>query len=287
MTMRKLALTGANAFFVAFITLAITAFSFPVQAQKSVYYVASFNIQNLGKTKMSKAPVRKYLAEVVREFDVVAVQEVSDVTEKAPKALLDEINKKGSLYSLLLSPRSGQQADDKSSQEQYAFYYNTDRVEVVGNASLYNDSKNNYFKREPYSARFKIKSTDLTFTVTQIHTQPELAVQEIDALIHVYNGLKKRFDTGNHIIVGDFNAGCSYATPDDLRGLKIRTSRELVWIIGDDEDTNLAEKPCAYDRIIITKTLQSQHHQWGIANWFTDKAISDHWPVWISFKAAQ
>ena len=42
--------------------------------------IATFNIENLGKTKVSKPAILKYLATTVRKFDIVAVQEVSDIS---------------------------------------------------------------------------------------------------------------------------------------------------------------------------------------------------------------
>lgn len=284
-TLRHLTLRST----IVLVAMAWVVIATPANAQKSTYYVASFNIQNLGQTKVSKTPVRRYLAEVVREFDIVAVQEVSDVHEKTPGILLDEVNSDGSKYQVLLSPRTGLQPEDHSSQEQYAFYYNAARIEILGEASLYDDAAHNYFRREPYTAHFKVKGTDLTFTVTQIHTAPARAVQEIDALIHVYQGLASRFPgETNHVIVGDFNGSCNYAKPEQLKALAIRKSRDLVWVVGDDEDTTVSESThCAYDRIITTRAMLPNHYQWGIASWFTDKAISDHWPVWISFKPAQ
>ena len=40
---------------------------------------------------------------------------------------------------------------------------------------------------------------------------------------------------------------------------------------------------CAYDRLVADSALFSYFKLWGIANWFTDKKISDHWPVWVTF----
>jgi len=48
----------------------------PVERKENTISVASFNIQVFGTTKMGKPAVMKYLADVVRRFDVVAIQEV-------------------------------------------------------------------------------------------------------------------------------------------------------------------------------------------------------------------
>ncbi len=247
--------------------------------------IASFNIQNLGPKKAKNATIMRYLAAIIRHFDIVAVQEVSDVSERVPGLLLAEVNATGKAYGMLLSPRSGRQPDDRASQEQYAFYFDTARIEPLGDAGLFDDSAADLFQREPYTARFALKGSTLTFAVTQIHTRPESAVTEIDALFQVHGDVARRYPgEANQIILGDFNAGCSYASADDLRGLRLRGA-QFRWIVPDDADTTVSPGThCAYDRIVVTRELASRFGQWGVARWFDDKRISDHWPVWVSLK---
>jgi endonuclease/exonuclease/phosphatase family metal-dependent hydrolase len=249
--------------------------------------IATFNIQNFGPKKASTDSTLKYLAEVVRQFDIVAVQEISDVKNRVPDIFLEEINRSDRRYAMLVSERSGRQPNDRTSQEQYAFYYDTSRIEALGQGTLYDDSQMDLFQREPFTARFGVAATSLTFTVTQIHTRPESAVDEIDALFEVYEDVEARHKPEvNHIVLGDFNAGCSYAKPAQLAQMKIR-SAAFYWVVPDDADTTVSPNTsCAYDRIVITKALQERFSQWGIANWFTDNKISDHWPVWASFQVA-
>jgi endonuclease/exonuclease/phosphatase family metal-dependent hydrolase len=249
--------------------------------------VASFNIQNLGKTKIKKKPVMKTLASTMREFDIIAVQEVSDISEQAPQALLDKLNESGRHYDILLSPRTGEQPDDKTAQEQYAFYFDTDTVEAKDAGALFDDSANDLFQREPFTAQFGLKGTSFTFTITTIHTQPKQAVPEIDALFEVYEDVKSRYPgEANHMIVGDYNASCTYAKPADLASLKIRGS-SFSWIVPDNVDTTVSPTTdCAYDRIVLTKALNKHFSEWGIADWFTSKAVSDHWPVWVTLDSA-
>jgi len=246
--------------------------------------IATFNIQNLGKTKINKPSIRKYLATVIRKFDIVAVQEVSDISETVPGLFLEEINRTGRSYDYVLSERTGRQADDQGGQEQYAYYYDTDRIEVADEGGLFDDSADDFFQREPFTAQFALAGTSFTLTITSIHTRPESAVEEIGALHDVYLDLTERYpgDT-HHLILGDFNAGCTYASPAELDALDIR-SADYHWIVPDDADTNVnPANACAYDRIVANEGLSGHFKRWGIADWFTDKRISDHWPVWVTF----
>jgi endonuclease/exonuclease/phosphatase family metal-dependent hydrolase len=260
----------------------------PAAAGAEELKVATFNIQVFGQTKVNKAPIRDYLATVVRHFDIVAVEEIKDASGQTPGLFVTAVNATGRHYAFLLSDRTGRQPDDQSSQEQYAFYYDTDRIEALDQGALFNDSAQDLFQREPYTARFAVKGTPFTFSVTAIHTRPESAVAEIGALYTVYQDLAQRYpDESHHLILGDFNAGCTYATPSDLDALQIR-GPEFHWIVPDSADTNVNPgSACAYDRLVASSSLLSHFKLWGIANWFTDKKISDHWPVWVTYDTAE
>jgi hypothetical protein len=45
---------------------------------------------------------------------------------------------------------------------------------------------------------------------------------------------------------------------------------------------------CAYDRIVTTTATKGGFTgKWGVDRAFTDKAVSDHWPVWAEFKTSE
>jgi deoxyribonuclease-1 len=251
--------------------------------------IASFNIQIFGKAKVNKPTIRAYLAEIIRKFDIAAIQEIKDASQTVPDVFLTEINSTGRNYRYVISERTGRQPDDQSSQEQYAYYIDADRIEVVDEdeGALFDDSPNDLFQREPHTARFGVKGTPFTLTITSIHTRPESAVAEIEALYAVYLDVQERYPhESHHLILGDFNAGCAYATPAQLDALAIRGTA-FHWIVPDTADTNVSpNSACAYDRLIANRALFSHLKVWGIANWFTDNKVSDHWPVWVTFKTA-
>ena len=98
----------------------------PELNRSEVARIATFNIKVFGETKMGKPEVVSVLVETVLRYDLVAVQEIKDIDQTVPYDFLDAINNQSETeWGMLLSPRSGLQEDDRSSQEQYAFYYNT------------------------------------------------------------------------------------------------------------------------------------------------------------------
>jgi len=251
------------------------------------FRICTFNIQNFGNTKLHDKARVNALASVIRKYDIVAVQEISDVSGNLPKAFCSIINGTGNKhYEVSCSQRTGRQPDDKTSQEQYAFYYDTTMFAVIGTPVLYPDSVNDYFAREPYIVRFRSKKGNFSFVLITIHTTPLKAVEEIGSLDEVVKWVEEYFPGEKDVIVvGDFNASCTYASPAGLDQLAIR-GPGYFWVVPDDAKTNLSEKSdCAYDRFVLTTTAKTYYTgHWGVDRCFTTKSISDHWPVWAEFK---
>jgi endonuclease/exonuclease/phosphatase family metal-dependent hydrolase len=184
--------------------------------------LATVNIQVLGPTKAAKPEVMVTLAAVIRRYDLVAVQEIKDISGRAPPALLEACNADGPEYALALSERTGREPDDRQSQEQYAYYYRRDRLEPVGEGVLYDDSAVEHFQREPFLQQFRVVGTERTFVMLNVHTRPRAAVSEIAAMEHVFAWAKTRYGANATVIaVGDFHAGCGYASEEELDALPI------------------------------------------------------------------
>jgi endonuclease/exonuclease/phosphatase family metal-dependent hydrolase len=250
-------------------------------AADTTFRLATFNIQNFGPTKLGRPLVLAELAAIVRRYPFVAVQELSDVNQNVPYGFLSAINSTGRAYAMLLSPRSGQQPDDRTYQEQYAFYYDTAELEPLSTGALFDDATNDWFVREPYLARFRALRGGFTFVAVTFHGQPDNAVGEMSHLHDVLLTAAQSFpDEDDFILLGDLNAGCAYASPAELDTLPLRDDAYL-WLVPDTADTNLAASRCAYDRIIVTRaTATNVTGAWGVDEAFVDTGISDHWPVW-------
>jgi endonuclease/exonuclease/phosphatase family metal-dependent hydrolase len=248
--------------------------------------IATFNIQVFGNTKIGKPEVVAELAEIVRKYDIVAVQEIKNIEQTVPYTFLNAINQNGN-YALVLGQRGGLQPDDANFKEQYAFYYNLDTIELMTDYGLFPDGDNDLFQREPLVARFQVLGGDFTFVLMTIHTSPSVAVEEIKALHEVFQWAQTVAGTEDDFIaLGDFNQGCSYAEPSDFIGSPIAT--EYVYIVPDSADTNVSTSTqCAYDRIVITPNTDGEFTGvWGIDT-VSDKSVSDHFPVWAEFIASE
>jgi endonuclease/exonuclease/phosphatase family metal-dependent hydrolase len=251
--------------------------------------IAAFNIQIFGKTKSDKPEVMAVLTNIVREFDIVLIQEIRDATEQTIPNFIQQINQaNGVLYSYIESPRLGR----TTSKEAYAYIYNTQAVQFVQGSDYVYDDNNDVFEREPYIATFKIGNFD--FTLAGIHTKPEDAYNEIGNLTTVISSIQTAKPNEKDIIVmGDFNADGSYYNEDDTSNpLK---APQYNWIITNNIDTTV-KTDNTYDRIIILDTTLNHEYDAGTAQAFHfDQAyglnnqtfveeISDHYPVFAQYK---
>ena len=260
----------------------------PQLNRSEVARIATFNIKVFGKTKMGKPDVVTQLVDTVLQYDLVAIQEIKDIDETVPYDFLAELNNaSGNFWNMSLSVRSGTQADDQSSQEQYAYYYNHSVFREIGEGELYNDSANDYFQREPYRAQFELlnasgNSSGFDFTLFTIHTKPASALAEIDALHEVIQSYQENDSTETDVILlGDLNADCSYASAQELWQSPLRQP-QYNWLVNDIADTTVSSTDCAYDRIITLDDLNGRLvGSWGIDTSITNTSVSDHYPVWF------
>lgn len=248
--------------------------------------IATFNLKQFGAAKAGRPDVVEKLAAIIRRYELVAVQEIQDKNEDAPRVLLAAVNRGEDRYEMMLSPRTGMQPDDIEGQEQYAYYYRSDVIKPIGDNVLFDDSAHDYFQREPHVARFDVRDGCARFVLINVHTKPKNGVTlgEIAAIEHVFEWAAIRYGNNEHIIaLGDFNAGCGYADEDDLDALPLH-GQNYSWVIPHSVDTTLANSRCPYDRIVFRSPLDTLAlEDWGIDCSFTSTSVSDHWPAWAEF----
>ncbi|XP_076022698.1 deoxyribonuclease-1-like 1 [Genypterus blacodes] len=262
--------------------------------------ICAFNLHNFGESKTKKPEVMETLVRIISRCDVSLLQEVRDQKQQALKRLLDQLNRYAgaNAYSALESERLGR---SDSYQEQYVFLYRTRRVTVIDQYQ-YPDTRPgrvDAFSREPFIVRFRAPTSAIKdFVLIPQHTSPTNATEEIDALYDVLQDIKKKWKTENVMLLGDFNADCSYLPKKNRKNVRLLTDPNLFWFIGDDADTTVrASTSCAYDRIVVNgqqfaratvsasaKAFNFQEEYHMTEDMALD--VSDHYPVEILLKAA-
>ncbi|GEL72353.1 exonuclease/endonuclease/phosphatase family protein [Myxococcus virescens] len=246
--------------------------------------VASWNIQVFGQKKVMNADVMRVIVDTVKQYDLILVQEIRDPTDIATTALMKQLNAAtGNAYSILVSNRLGR----ANTTEQYAFIYKKSALKMV-DSYHYADSAD-LFAREPFVVRFSTtQATAKNFFVVPLHAESSAAVAEIGSLVKVYDDAAKRWNIKNGILMGDWQAGCSYFAKKYWETNPLRSDSRFTWLIGDDTKSSVGKASCPYDRAVVAGDKLRAHAAKGRTvyldtkfNLTTDsmKLVSDHYPI--------
>ncbi|XP_040448803.1 deoxyribonuclease-1-like [Falco naumanni] len=260
--------------------------------------IGAFNIKTFGDSKMSNQTIANIIVSILSEYDIIVVQELRDADLSSVKKLMGQLNSTSlHPYNFLASIPLGR----TSYKEQYLYIYRSDMVSVLG--SYYYDDGcepcgTDTFSREPFIVKFSSPTTRVEeFVIVPLHAKPSHAPEEIDALYEVYTNVVNKWATNNILLLGDFNADCSYVTSAEWPSIRLRSLDACEWLIPDSADTTVADTTdCAYDRIVACGTALRQDIEPGSAtvNNFQKTfhlqrkdalAVSDHFPVEVILKA--
>jgi len=246
--------------------------------------IASFNIEAFGKTKADKHHVMYTLAEIIRQFHVVAIQEVRTQDDYLISNFVKLINSGGRRYEHIIGPRQG----NTTSTEQYVFLYDGERVEASASSVYTVEDPDNLLHREPLVASFRTRGVNpdeaFTFTLINVHTDPDVVSDELQALAEVYRVVRRAGgDEDDVIMLGDFNAdpqrlgrlGQIPGIAPTIAGVFSNTRQNRLLdniIIHQPSTTEYFGRSGVFDVMKKFNLTLAQMEQ-----------VSDHFPVWAEF----
>ncbi len=250
--------------------------------------IATFNIQVFGTSKLAKPEVMGVLADVVRRFDVVAIQEVRSTDQTVVPQFVQLVNSQGAQYHFVIGPRLGR----TSSKEQYAFLYDTTRIAVDPNTVYTVGDPADYLHREPLVAHFQVRVREgqvpFSFKLVNIHTDPDETDTELDALDDVFVAVERDGSGEDDVILlGDLNV-------DEYKLGQLGQLPDIAWVVTGTTTNTRRSK--AYDNIVFNRTATSEYTgRWGVLDLereyglSRDQAleVSDHLPVWAEFSPVE
>lgn len=177
-----------------FIKAVILLFTLVATAQVKI---ASWNIKDMGKSKTAEQI--DYMAKVVNQFDVIAIQEVvaGYGGSQAIAKLADELNRKGATWSYAISEPT---ESSPYSSERYAFLWKPSKLKIVGKPWL----DKNYvqeIEREPYL--IKLSYENKSFVLVNFHAIPKSKQPERE--LKYFKFFPENYKNENLIFLGDFN----------------------------------------------------------------------------------
>jgi endonuclease/exonuclease/phosphatase family metal-dependent hydrolase len=255
-----------------------------VERASQTVRIASFHVRELDEVKTDQPQVLERLAQIVRRFDVVAIQEIAAKHDDVLPRLIEAVNAGGREYDFVAGPPLGR----ASQREQYAFLFDTASLETDRSELYVVNDPDDLLHREPLVAWFRVRGVPpqaaFTFTLVNVHVDPNLAVQEHDVLADVF--LRVQNDGRGEddvILLGDFSA-------DDLSLGRLGEAPHVACAIsgmatntrGDEQlDNLLFDRRAAHEftgRVGVLDFLRE-------FNLTLDQALalSDHLPVWAEF----
>jgi deoxyribonuclease-1-like protein len=253
--------------------------------------IASFNIQVFGDKKLSERNVALTLANIIQQFDVVAIQEIRTQSDRHMEDFVRLVNSAGAQYDYVVGPRLG----NSKSTEQYAYVFNAKKI-MIDRASVYTvGDPDNLLHREPLVASFSTKvdsSVAFTFTLVNVHTDPDAPVltQELEALAEVYRVVRRAGGNEDDVIMlGDFNA-------DDQKMGQTRLGLipDLKPLVRGSGVFSNTRQNALYDNLLIhapsTTEYMGRSGVWNYAQPLKltlaqAEMVSDHFPVYAEFSA--
>ncbi|MEQ8211950.1 MAG: endonuclease/exonuclease/phosphatase family protein [Lacipirellulaceae bacterium] len=259
----------------------------PRQQEGPTIKIASFNIQVFGKSKWEKAngAVIRTLAEIIRQFDVVAIQEIRTSDDYHMPNFVKLVNATGRQYDHIIGPRIG----NSRSTEQYAFIFDTQKIAADFSSVYTLSDPDNLLHREPLVAHFQTRlnpDSAFSFTLVNIHTDPDETDEELDAMADVYRVVRRAGGNEDDVIilgdlnVDDRNLGRLGKIPGIyplITGVFTNTRQTKLYdnlVIHQPSTTEYTGRSGVFDMVRVFNLSQEQALM-----------VSDHFPVWAEFSA--
>lgn len=257
----------------------------PARSQHTIL-LSSFNLQRLGPSKMNEPWVMDRLAEMIRQVDLMAIQEITDSSGQALVALVERVNQNGRRYNFVVSPRVGRAASGY--YEQYAFVFDTERLAGGPEFTYLVNDEQDLLHREPFIGRFATRANPaFSFTLVNVHTDPDALKTELDDLATLMVQVRSyEYPEDDVILLGDVNEG-----PGKLRGLE-----QIPGFVSLIREPTNTRKTRTLDNFLLDRRLTGEftgragtidmEAMFSITN---EEALrlSDHLPVWAEFAISE
>ena len=258
----------------------------PTAVDNGTIKIASFNVQTFGQKKASQSDVMDILAKIIVQFDVVAIQEIRSKDQSLLDQFVRQINESGFQYDYTIGDRVGR----TSHQEQYAFIYNSQTIQLDRVHTYSVSDPEDLFHREPLVGWFRTRANSenaFTFSLVNLHLDASEPDREIVFMDDLFRAIRRDGRGEDDVILaGDFNLDA-----EQMRFLKKNGLRPTLL----DQATNTRQTQ-QYDNLLLNPLATSEYT--GIAgvydflkvhNLSLEQAIrvSDHMPVWAEFSSVE
>ena len=257
-------------------------------APQGVVRVASFNLDRYDRGKSNRRDVLEVLGKIIRNFDVVALQEIACEEQHVVPKLVDVINGSHGNYDYVIGPRVGR----GGKMEQFAFVFNQQRIDIDRYEMYSVKDPDDLIHFEPFVACFRARGVPVkdafTFTLVNLHTSGETGEtnRENQLLRTVFESVRNdRRGEDDVILMGDFQVDAN-----TLKQAVDMTS--AVFIVSEsptDPEGQHQRDNIFFDSIATTEFTGRS----GVVDFLREMnlsmeealQVSRHLPVWVEFSA--
>lgn len=257
----------------------------PPKSVNPTVRIASFNLQSFGESKANKVAVMEIVARLVRNFDVVAVQDISARQRDTLPRLIDRINQSDRRYDYCIGPRVG----PPHQSMHFAFIFDTDRIETDRYQLYTVDDPSDRLDYEPLVGWFRSRQANeseaFTFSLVNILVSPTGGTREVQLLPDLIKSIRQDGRGEDDIILaGDFGCGDSQMVSLRNMGMLFALEGVATTISGDEMLDNIIFPARATDEFTGRSGTVDFLRQYNLT---PDQAsqVSNHMPVWCEFFA--
>lgn len=245
--------------------------------------IASFNLHGFNETKQNDVAIVGVLARLLSQFDVIALQDIRSRRDDVLPNLVSSLNSSGRKYDFMIGPRVGR----TEQREQFAFVFDTDRIET-DRFQLYTvEDPEDMLYREPLVGWFRTigpaSQNAFTFSLVNMRIDPDLMQRELQALPSLVRAIAGDGRGEDDIILaGDFHASASQLEFLAASGMRIALDgvasntrgTQLLdnFAFGAASTTEYTGRTGAYDFLRQFNLSLEQA-----------VAVSEHLPIWAEF----
>ena len=162
----------------------------PPPEHRNTIRIATFHLGPLDEKKLANPFVVGSLAQVVRQFDLIAVQDVQAPNQGLLTAFVEQVNATGRYYDFITAPQVGREPTEQYS----AFLFDRATIHADRRSAAIVLDPHHQFRRPPLVASFRSRGPDpqdaFTFTLINVHTDAAHAATELDALAGVFRAVR-------------------------------------------------------------------------------------------------
>ncbi|MGB7324493.1 MAG: deoxyribonuclease I [Rubripirellula sp.] len=254
--------------------------------------VASWAMDGFGPTKLSNLTVRKHVAAVIRQFDVIALQQIASIERDLIPRLVEIVNggQVGSNYHNRYDYVIGESSGPNGRQEQLAFIFDTNQVLVDRRQTYTVEDPQNQMTYDPLVATFRAAKPDSqiawTFSLVNVRVDLARAQNEVALLPGIMKSVRGDGRGEDDVIMlGLFQADDAYLIPT-MGGGSMRAA-----VVGRPTDIYSRYHTCnlLIDNVSTSEFLgRSGVYDYARAadmNPIEAEAVTSHLPVFADFTA--